>query len=568
MNKTALSMALMLALPAFAIAGPRSLAEMKSAARQAIPAAQTGARSVAGGDLKVLKQGSQYTVIGYANGGFAVIANDDRFAPVLGYSDGKVGDDAPLALQWWMDAVDESLERQLAEGTNTRAEVDRPTTYSNSVAPLLTTTWGQETPYNNLTPVYTTAEGEAHYMTGCVSTAMSQIMNYHEWPVTGTGSSSYQFTPVGGQAQTLSANYGETTYDWANMLDSYAGTYNDAQATAVATLLYHCGVSTEMQYNQTGSGTPSVNACRALKTYFGYDSDIDIYNREAWPLQEWMNVVWRELNDHCPILFSGVRADGLAHAFVIDGYDENGLMHVNWGWEGVADGYFDITLLNGFSLSQEMVVVRRPDDNRFTYTAQPHWGLNGDLNMEVSGYYLLISQRGGNGLFNASSNLFSGVVAVVAENMEDGTITQLSSPDIDEIMPISNANYGAGISLTGNLRASFANLLEGEYRVYFAVKATGDDTWYPVLSNEKNNNNFILNVGRWETTVTEGDPQWCVGIEGVTVGNPSDGIVNVYTVDGVKVYSAPAAGFSIDDVPATGLLIVKNGAETTKVMKK
>ena len=207
-------------------------------------------------------------------------------------------------------------------------------------------------------------------------------------------------------------------------------------------------------------------------------------------------------------------------------------------------------------------------DNRFTYTAQPHWGLNGDLNMEVSGYYLLISQRGGNGLFNASSNLFSGVVAVVAENMEDGTITQLSSPDIDEIMPISNANYGAGISLTGNLRASFANLLEGEYRVYFAVKATGDDTWYPVLSNEKNNNNFILNVGRWYTTVTEGDPQWCVGIEGVTVGNPSDGIVNVYTVDGVRVYSAPAAGFSIDDVPATGLLIVKNGAETTKVMKK
>ena len=568
MNKTALSMALMLALPAFAIAGPRSLAEMKSAARQAIPAAQTGARSVAGGDLKVLKQGSQYTVIGYANGGFAVIANDDRFAPVLGYSDGKVGDDAPLALQWWMDAMDESLERQLAEGTNTRAEVDRPATYSNSVAPLLTTTWGQETPYNNLTPVYTTAEGEAHYMTGCVSTAMSQIMNYHEWPVTGTGSSSYQFTPVGGQAQTLSANYGETTYDWANMLDSYAGTYNDAQATAVATLLYHCGVSTEMQYNQTGSGTPSVNACRALKTYFGYDSDIDIYNREAWPLQEWMNVVWRELNDHCPILFSGVRADGLAHAFVIDGYDENGLMHVNWGWEGVADGYFDITLLNGFSLSQEMVVVRRPDDNRFTYTAQPHWGLNGDLNMEVSGYYLLISQRGGNGLFNASSNLFSGVVAVVAENMEDGTITQLSSPDIDEIMPISNANYGAGISLTGNLRASFANLLEGEYRVYFAVKATGDDTWYPVLSNERNSNNFILNVGRWDTTVTEGDPQWCVGIEGVTVGNPSDGIVNVYTVDGVRVYSAPAAGFSIDDVPATGLLIVKNGAETTKVMKK
>ena len=124
MNKTALSMALMLALPAFAIAGPRSLAEMKSAARQAIPAAQTGARSVAGGDLKVLKQGSQYTVLGYANGGFAVIANDDRFAPVLGYSDGKVGDDAPLALQWWMDAVDESLERQLADClTGDRLEV-------------------------------------------------------------------------------------------------------------------------------------------------------------------------------------------------------------------------------------------------------------------------------------------------------------------------------------------------------------------------------------------------------------------------------------------------------------
>lgn len=575
MKKIIFSMTALLVLPLTVLAGPRSLNEIKAAARKAIPTSQTSARSTSGGELKVLKVMNQLTVLGYDNGGFAVIANDDSFAPVLGYSDKKAGDNLPPAMQWWLEAANASLEAQLDKGVQTRAASDIPEGYEKSVAPLLTTTWGQEEPYNALTPVYTSDAGETHYYTGCVATAMAQIMNYYESPVKGKGSSSYMFTPPAGQGsqQMLYANYGNTVYDWDNMLDSYTGTYSEANATAVSTLMYHCGVSVQMQYNETGSGARSVDACNALRNYFGYDENIKLYNRSVTPVKEWMSIVYRELNDHCPILYSGMRADGFGHSFVLDGYDEDGLVHVNWGWEGESDGYFNIAPLNGFSNQQEMVVVRLADDNRYNETYKSRWGCNGALTMSVTGTNISIALLSSqSGFFNACADNFSGVVSVVAENMEDGTITALSS-SLDNIMPQKDVVYSYGFTLTdGALLASFGRLMDGQYRIYFASKDEKESEWQPVLSSEYNNNNYIFTLDTSQginATITPGDPQWTTGVENVVAAdNTDDGMARVYTASGVEVYAAPAASFSIDDVPATGLLIVKKGGETTKVMKK
>lgn len=568
MKTTHLMIAFMLAVPAFAQAGTRSVEEMKAAAREVIPvhgAARSGA-----GSLEVLKSTGQMTVIGYANGGYAIIANDDKFAPVLGYSDQPFGDNIAPAMQWWMDAMELSLEKQLAGGAATRT-VAIPDDYAASVAPLTKTTWGQNAPYWNNTPVYTAETGETHYVTGCVATAMSQIMKYHEYPVTGTGESSYEFN-----GQTLSANYGETTYDWANMLDSYTGGYNDAQAEAVATLMSHCGISVNMQYKPDGSGAYSADASRALKTHFGYSENIRIYNRDFYGEKEWMAIVYRELNDACPILYSGSMPTGFAHSFVLDGYDEAGLVHVNWGWEGENNGYFDIVQLNGFTESQEMVVVREPGDTRYTDVIHSCWGTRGDIVMSLSGFNIVVTQNRPSLLQSAAfvntvDKNFTGEIALLAENLETHELTDLrlgASVDLD--MSFTDIPYNEGFVLPSNVQlfASIASLFDGQYRIYFASKDVTEDEWYPVRSNEEFDNNYILTIDGRSITLELGDSQWTAGVDGVTVDNPDDGVVRVYTVDGVEIYSAPAAGFSVSDVPAKGLLIVKKGDNVTKVMRK
>ena len=567
MKKILLSMSLLLALPTMTFAGPRSIEEMKAAAQKAIPAAQGNARSVVRGELKVLKAASQLTVLGYQNGGYAVIANDDKFDAVLGYSDTQFGNDVPPAMQWWMDAINASMEQKLAEGAKV-TPVEIPQGYAKAVEGLTKTTWGQNAPYWNMTPVYTANGVETHYVTGCVATSMSQVMKYHNWPTQGEGRKSYDFKPENSNTYIrLNADFGRTTYDWANMLDSYADGYNDAQADAVATLMSHAGISVEMQYNADGSGALSSKACTALKTYFRYNENGRIYLRDFYGINEWMEIVYRELNDGCPIIYGGSQANGYAHSFILDGYDDEGLIHVNWGWDGSSNGYFDIAQLGGYAYSQEMVVVRRPDDASFTDKIHSCWGTKGNISMKMSSFNIHLDFAASPiQMINCIDVPFTGELDLVAENLETHEVTPLN---IDLAFPeLKDVAYAAGFTIgQGDANASIASLQDGQYRVYFASKATDEAEWYAMRSHENYINNYILTINGYDISLTAGDNQWTSGIEGVETTTADDGMARVYTVDGVEIYAAPAASFSIDDVPAKGLLIVKKGGETTKVMK-
>ena len=230
-----------------------------------------------------------------------------------------------------------------------------------SVAPLLTTAWGQDAPYNLLCPEKENTKGEMqHCKVGCVACAMGQVMNYHQYPEIGIGTGTNMFN------QSLTANFGETYYDWQHMRNSYVGSYTDEEATAVATLLYHCGVAVNMIYGLQSSSTFTAfanNMTTALTKYFGYDSDVRSVNRSNYTKDEWLQIIREELSAGRPIIYTGTSPSMGGHTWVVDGYDQEGRVHMNWGWLGLSNNYYDIDLLTAgvdFSQKQSMVIGIQP----------------------------------------------------------------------------------------------------------------------------------------------------------------------------------------------------------------
>lgn len=378
---------LMMSLASFA--GPRSFQQAKEIALR--QAAQLGISmdeaSSAKAKSKRVKSVSgevpAYYVFPNGEGkGFTVVSGDDRLPEVVGYSDKGTYDEENLPSNYvgFMKAYEEMVGQldngdSRASASIAEAKALRSSGYQQpTVAPLLgSIQWNQMTPYNNMCPKY---NGSDRSVTGCVATAMAQVMMYYQYPKTlQTDIPAYV-----SRTKHLSIpqiNKGES-YDWDNMLPQYASyeplNYTDAQAAAVAKLLYHCGVACEMDYGPSSGAnvTPAI-----LSTYFGYDSDLmqDV-NRDVFTLAEWSQIMDKELTAKRPILYSGRSSDG-GHEFVCDGTDGNGLYHINWGWGGYQDGYFDVTILNpdkggagsgsapdGYNQYCSMIVGIAPDNGK------------------------------------------------------------------------------------------------------------------------------------------------------------------------------------------------------------
>ena len=558
---------------------PRSLEAMKEAAKNVIKPAATRSGSA---QLEVMTQGAQYTVLGYSTGGFAVIANDDSFSPVLGYSDSNFStDDIAPAMKWWMDAVDQALGNMLASSATPVLQASPGDMgYRTSVLPLVSTQWDQSSPYNNMI----VSTFGADYVTGCVATAMAQIMKTHNYPVQGR-----DLKAVTVNGHYYIADFENTTYQWDNMLDTYSDgfaaippNYNDEQAAAVSELMLHCGVAVDMDYGTSadgGSGSHNYLAAAALNEYFGYSTKF--FSRDVYPTDEWMDMVYSEISAGRPVLYGGATPDNYGHSFVIDGYDADGLVHVNWGWSGGGRAYCDIAILNSnqgnFSEGQDMTYIRDAEQPQLSYNSQ--WGLGavstwtndgGRTWFDVYGEFTLTAQTGmlsfsTNNLMNCGAEAFTGQIALLAEPLEGGAATVLQTRSLNNI---ASNRYVSSNTWEYTGTAFFTNLADGTYRVYLASKATNETDWQTVRSNENIVNNYIVTKQGMTATIAEGEAGWTTGIESVNAGAAAgDGTVRVYTADGVLVYTAPAAEYRLEDVPATGLLIVKNGVNTVKVVK-
>lgn len=339
-------------------AGKRTKDEMKAAALGVLSqnSASRAAEAVSSAsDLKEYLANEQLSVIGSDDLGFAVVTTDDHARPVIGYSSTPFTETMPDGFKWWLEKAETALPAQRSMFNVQHSKVD----------PLMTTKWGQEYPYNAKLR-YIIGDNTYQFMTGCVATAMAQVMNYHRFPRRGHGSVRY----VLWNYQTWMFHTFTETYNWDVMLDQYSyqsvGGLDDA-AKAVSVLMHDCGMAVKMNYDIAVSLANTDDIAPALTEFFSYDeSGTRQVHRADYSHEDWMQLIYDELSAGRPVIYSGINRSNpdktYGHTFVVHGCDADGLVCVNWGWRGQHDGFFDIDLLsaNGSSFNddQDMILIK------------------------------------------------------------------------------------------------------------------------------------------------------------------------------------------------------------------
>lgn len=297
--------------------------------------------------------------VGADGTGFVLLSDDNCVRPLLGYSPTETfpTQDIPAHVAAWVDAYCREIASAKAAGSQPSARATdewnrllaaaAPRKSGTAVEPLLKTRWGQDGYYNYQCP-YDSAEGQ-RCATGCVATAAAQLMRYWHHPVSGRGSHSYTHATYG----TLSADYGDTRYEWSRMPNDFSGMATQGRIDAVSQLMYHVGVAVEMNYGPFSSGAycnPLGNVRRAssetaLKEFFYYNPGLFTAYKEGFSDAEWRALIDADLDAGRPVLYDGYGPSG-GHAFVLDGRDSLGLYHFNWGWDGYANGFFTLDSLS------------------------------------------------------------------------------------------------------------------------------------------------------------------------------------------------------------------------------
>ncbi len=306
------------------------------------------------------------------DGGFVIVSNDDRTTPILGYGDsGSIDpDNLPANLNAWLQGYADQIAWVKANVTDGTSVAQKSGTVKTDIGPLITTQWNQDAPYNNLCPEYSSGNRCA---TGCVATAYAQVMYYtetvtHHNTTTATAAEIPGYTTRNGN-HTLAAIPAGTVINWSDMIADYDGSYTEEQAAAVANMMLICGCAVQMNYGRE-SGAYTKDVAIALKTYFGYAETTRFVNRSCYTYDNWTDLIYNELDQGRPVVYAGQGSDG-GHEFVCDGYKYEGgdLFHINWGWGGMSDGYFVLSVLNpdeqgiggspsssAFTLGQEAVI--------------------------------------------------------------------------------------------------------------------------------------------------------------------------------------------------------------------
>ncbi len=282
-------------------------------------------------------------------GGYVIVSGDDRMPDVLGYSYSGTykSDEIPANMRAWLEGYAEQYEYLQ---THSDAKGASLTTVSgDAVLPMLNCHWEQEAPYNDQCPMF----NEERTVTGCVATAMAQIMYYYQWPKQTTKEIPAYTT----YTRNISMpQIGITTIDWDNMIPKYFSNSTEVQKKAVSTLMLLCGSAVQMDYTLEWSEAYGSNAYKAFVDYFGYDSNISSYvQRSSYSDAAWNQMIYDELNNKRPVYYGGKNSKN-GHAFVIDGYDKNDYFHVNWGWGGYQDDYFLLSALNGYNYNQDAII--------------------------------------------------------------------------------------------------------------------------------------------------------------------------------------------------------------------
>lgn len=328
-------------------------------------------------DLNIIESynvDNAYFVVNFENG-WVVVAGNDVMTPVIGYNfDGSfpAKDHGFEPFDRWMqeytDQVNYIRENNVEAESNIKEEwkrysVNNPSTLNlrgdRDMDPLLTNLWNQDNPYNAMCPEDPAGPGGRVYV-GCVATAMSMIMHYWRYPMTGEGQHSYYIYPYG----TQTVNYADAEYNWNGMTDEI----NSKYIWEIAEIGYHAAVSVDMNFGPDGSGAYSQDVPYAFATYFQYPITVQYLSKSSYSTAQWEGMLQQSIDDRRPLYYSGQSTSG-GHAFVCDGYQGSNYYHFNFGWSGSGNGYYSLQDVGGYNSYQGMVRNIYPEDPNYPYIA-------------------------------------------------------------------------------------------------------------------------------------------------------------------------------------------------------
>lgn len=555
-------------------ADERSKAEMEEIALQQLnkSTGSIGRRAGSMGSqamgVSLLSETETYHIYGSKGSeGFVVVSCDDSFTPVLGYSESSFNEEnMPEGLAWWLKEIDRSMKWRKTTGNATPAVDYTPTPN------FISTTWGQTAPYNNLCPIQNTKRT----LTGCVATAMAQVLNYYKFPKQAVGDGSYYLCdPTTGAALPSDENPKyypsqlSTTYQWDNMLNSYSNSLFETQAqkTAVAQLMRDCGYASTMGYSTNFSGTNYYYAASGLITNFGFnESYVAIAERNYYSDQEWMTLIYHELASKRPVLYSGTDSINGGHSFVFSGIDNDGKVYVNWGWNGQADGFYDIsdmapTNIQGYigtdhfnsrniiiyhlhPTPQKMGMQRMPmsqfcvwsedDEQSYTITASYY----GRVNVSTTGT--------GSGLLNHHYLPFTGTLDLCLFDADNQLARQVTVYNISEEVPAYN-----GFALKSR-SINLSQLADGTYTAYLGTQRTGDDKIAPIRCG---GGPIVYTLKKQGSTITLSDKRTIVdtGIDHITSQSTQAQPTRYFNLNGHQL-----------DTPQKGMNIIRQSDGTVK----
>lgn len=389
--------------------------------------------------------------------GFIIVSSDDNTETILGYSESGQFDpqNIPSNMEGWLEGMSRQIEYARVNGI-----VNHASAYPYpAIEKLCTSQWNQDAPYNMYAPV---VNGE-RCPTGCVATAMAQIMYYHKWPQ-GPCTSISGYTTWTHKVNR--AQLPATTFDWDAMQDKY--NTNATNGEPVAKLMNYVGQAVQMNFSPGGSGASETSCPGALKNNFGYYSSAKIIYREDYSISQWDEMIYHELKNARPVLYCGFTPNWEGHAFVCDGYDGNGLYHINWGWGGYGDGFYRLAVLNPGNTTSSGAAST---DDGFTNGQTAVIGIQKEGPDNTLQLWPMKSMS-----YNSTTKKVK--FSIEAINTGSYEINMASLNGDEEITPLFtslNKNFSRGTSYSSEFAIN--TLPDGNYNLYAIVRKSGETSW-------------------------------------------------------------------------------------------
>ena len=433
--------------------------------------------------------------------GFVIVAGDNIEYPVIGYSHTSMydNDNLPPAFKAWMENVKSNMnlkiEQKIKPSERTTKAWDKYLNESVEIRSggvhLMSTKWGQQAPFNIMCPAYGNG---SQSLVGCVATAMAQIMKFHNHPSTGTGSTEPYVTRR--HNINIPAIPLTEPYKWDHMLPNYYSA-TEEQKNAVATLMYHCAATLQMDFSRDESLSYSSDVPAALVKYFDYDASVMVYERDLFEEQEWVNLLKKEIDSLRPVLYAGFNSS-YGHAFVCDGYDSNNLFHFNWGWAGSFDGFYNIQDVHGFKHGNLAVVgIKKNEGGSPMYNIQlPERDLTAtktELPDLQSSRILYVNT----GIINTGLGHFNGKLAVYLADMEDNIVASISNNQMVNLNP-------GEVKFLDNIQCRVrVDPKPGQYKIVIGAWTKSEPSDFRILkTTKKYKSELPLKIGTLVTSVS------------------------------------------------------------------